>query len=177
MQKTRLKAQLGRVFLILTMMCCAAAIISCENQTWIEKNYRTGQIGQRNHYVGDTLNGTSYWFANQSNAPMIESTQYKNGFMHGVNRKFADDGTLIEMAIYENHELNGERTQWNEKGELISHEHYAKGLKHGVCSYYQSRMIEQRLSFNNGALQGYWVKFENGVPMDSILYENNLEIR
>ena len=98
------------------------------SQNGIVKTYfSTGKVESRVAFVGEVLEGTSYWYfgngyikteKNYSNGKLNglirnyydsgllkDEIRYSNGMLHGVSRKYYENGALSEVITYENGQL------------------------------------------------------------------------
>lgn len=93
----------------------------------VKTYFATGKVASRVAFVGEVLEGSSYWYyengniqseKNYSNGKLNglirnyynsgllkDEIRYSNGMLHGVSRKYYDNGALAEVLTYENGQL------------------------------------------------------------------------
>ena len=79
----------------------------------------------------------------KNNGNKAEVSEYKNGVLHGLSKKYSDKEVLIEEVLYEN------------------------GLANGMAKYYElSGNLKERGIYKNGKRIGKWEFYLDGEMID-----------
>ena len=91
-----------------------------------EYNIRGG-ITSAEHYVNGTPHGS---FITYRNGRILEWSNYNMGKLHGLYRSYFEHSDQVQKEInYQDNELHGPYTFYNEAGEIILEYEYNKGKK------------------------------------------------
>ncbi len=104
--------------------------------------YKKGTVFSEEFYVDGKLEGkVTIYFKN--NGKKAEVSEYKNGVLHGLSKKYSDKEILIEEVLYEN------------------------GLANGLAKYYElSGNLKERGIYKNGKRIGKWEFYLDGEMID-----------
>lgn len=104
--------------------------------------YKKGTVFSEEVYVDGKLEGkVTIYFKNNGNK--AEVSEYKNGVLHGLSKKYSDKEVLIEEVLYEN------------------------GLANGMAKYYElSGNLKERGIYKNGKRIGKWEFYLDGEMID-----------
>lgn len=101
----------------------------------------------------------------------------KDGRIQGEFLTMYKDGTIMEKANYKDDVLEGERSLYNDKGELEIIELYNNGKLDGPFkTYYSDGSIQFEADYNEGVLEGKTTKYyQSGEKMEEVLFVDNKE--
>lgn len=106
--------------------------------------YKKGTVFSEEFYVDGKLEGkvTIYF---KKNGKKAEVSEYKNGVLHGVSRKYSDKEVLIEEVLYENGLANGIAKYFELSGSLKERGIYKNGKRFGKWEFYlDGEMIDEK---------------------------------
>ncbi|WP_347175380.1 toxin-antitoxin system YwqK family antitoxin [Polaribacter uvawellassae] len=97
--------------------------------------YKKGTVFSEEYYVDGKLEGkvTVYF---ESNGKKAEESEYKNGLLHGVSKKYSDKEVLIEEVLFENGLANGLAKYFELSGNLKERGLYKDGKRIGKWEFY-----------------------------------------
>lgn len=97
--------------------------------------YKKGTVFSEEFYEDGKLKGlvTIYF---KSNGKKAEESEYQNGILHGVSKKYSDKGILIEEVVFENGKLNGLAKYYELSGNLKEQGVYKDGKRIGKWEFY-----------------------------------------
>lgn len=110
---------------------------------FIEKNrvgkwmyfHKKGTIFSEEYYVDGKLEGKVIVFF-ETNGKKAEESEYKNGLLHGVSKKYSDKEVLIEKVLFENGLANGLAIYYELSGDLKERGVYKDGKRIGKWEFY-----------------------------------------
>lgn len=97
--------------------------------------YKKGTVFSTEFYDDGKLEGkVVIHFKN--NGKVAEESEYKNGQMHGLSKKYSDKGVLIEEVLFENGKANGLAKYYELSGNLKERGVYKDGKRVGKWEFY-----------------------------------------
>jgi antitoxin component YwqK of YwqJK toxin-antitoxin module len=106
--------------------------------------YKKGSVFSEEFYVDGKLEGkvTIYF---KKNGKKAEVSEYKNGFLHGVSKKYSEKEVIIEEVLYENGLANGLAKYFELSGNLKERGIYKNGKRIGKWEFYlDGEMIDEK---------------------------------
>lgn len=101
-----------------------------------------------------------------SNGKPNAETEYKNGKLHGVTKKYDQDGSLKSETTYANGKEHGKQTQHitSTSGNYVCVSHYQNGRKHGEYSeqYQKTGNLKAKGQYKQDKKDGVWIYGEAG---------------
>lgn len=84
-----------------------------------------------------------------------EEKMLRDGKIHGIYKRWHDNGTLCEESVYSNGKLNGKQTYYSIHGTVMHEFNYTDGLMNGPqTSFYTNGRLMSRLTYKNGIMYG-----------------------
>ncbi len=98
-----------------------------------------------------------------------EEKMLKNGKIHGLLKRWHDNGMLCEETQYDNGKLNGKQYYYSIYG-TVSHEfNFADGLMHGrQTAYHPNGTVMSKMHYKNGIPCGERVTYYNTGTLKSL---------
>jgi antitoxin component YwqK of YwqJK toxin-antitoxin module len=97
--------------------------------------YKNGTVFSTEFYDDGKLEGNVIVYF-KSNGKIAEYSEYKNGLMHGLSKKYSDKGVLIEEVLFENGKANGLAKYYELSGSLKERGIYKDGKRIGKWEFY-----------------------------------------
>jgi len=101
----------------------------------------------------------------------------KDGLKNGKYLKYFANGDLWDSSNYKNGKLHGERKIYSSKGYLEIREQYIYGTIHGPYRvFYPDGTLKLEQTYNNGVLEGIsYGYYPSGVLREKVTMSNNME--
>ena len=97
--------------------------------------YPKGAVFSEELYENGKLNGKVVVYFKKT-GKKAEESEYAKGILHGVSKKYADNGVLIEEVLFENGLENGLATYYELNGNLKEKGIYKDGKRIGKWEFY-----------------------------------------
>ena len=137
---------------------------------WIERDERGCLVSEKEYKAGK-LNGEYRKFDDKEK--LISKFTYKDNVLNGKAFYYSDE-KLISLENYLNGEKNGERYEWNLKGNPTLIVNYKTGKKDGACITFEKETnILKNILFYGEDVRLEEIDFEKGKTIGITWYEEN----
>ncbi len=140
--------------------------------------YGDGSLASEGVFVNKKKEGLWVSYSYYSNAKMIEE-YYKNGELHGEQKKFYENGQIHQIIAYEDGIKHGKWLQFFPDGAEKMKAEYKNGSASGrYVSYFPNGDVKMKGAYKNGLKEGVWyvydeegslisdMEYKAGIPVD-----------
>jgi antitoxin component YwqK of YwqJK toxin-antitoxin module len=104
-----------------------------------------------------------------------EEKMLKDGKMHGIYKRWHDNGLLCEESVYNDGKLHGKQIYYSIHGTVMHEFNFVDGQMHGTqIAYYFNGRIMSRIQYKNGLLFGEKTEYHKCGTLKSLeTYNDN----
>lgn len=132
------------------------------------------------NYVNNVMEDRSFFY---SYSKILDVTKlhnvsnFKNGYLHGEQLTYYQNGNIMESVLYENGRKNGKTKSYNSEGFLLKEENYEDNYLNGkiIQYYWNTTVVHEILSYKCNLISGEYKSYspDNILVMEGNYYNNN----
>ncbi len=185
------------VFSWFILLATALSLFSCGNTTKKSYNEQGKLLSELSYNDAGQLDGKSSWYYPDGTLQL--EAWYKDGKMHGPQRRYFETGTVEEITFYHENLKDSISTQYSLNSEKLTESYYVKDTLHGTYHrWYEGGSLAIEGSYTKGMMDGIWLFYDqaglvigkadyvqgkgvqkmyypNGNPQRVIYYQNNMK--